>query len=105
MALTNQSTLTDVLSEMYLLRQEINALREETASVLRTTPAMSQVLAEVQTLTHNVTLQAEAIENRITLREEKHALLEAALAVVDARRLAKMDAVPIEEVPVEDVKI
>lgn len=56
---------------------------------------VADALAEMRTLAHNITIQANTIETRVTTREEKSAELEATIAVVAttvAEVSAKVDA-------------
>jgi len=79
MPLSDQSTLTDILSEMYMYRTDLDSLRNWVNELRTSNPANEQILAEMRTLAHNVTIQATAIESRITTREEKHAQLAAVI--------------------------
>ena len=79
MPLSDQSTLTDILSEMYMYRTDLDSLRNWVNELRTSNPANEQILAEMRTLAHNVTIQATAIESRITTREEKHAQLVAVI--------------------------
>ena len=84
MPLNDDASISDIVGELNLVRAEFQSLRDWVNELRASNPANEQILAEMQTLAHNVTNQAISIENRITVREEKHAELEQAVIVLEA---------------------
>ena len=79
MSLLEDAPLSDIIGELNLVRAEFDSLRDWVNELRTANPANEQILAEMRTLAHNVTIQATAIESRITTREEKHAQLVAVI--------------------------
>ena len=79
MSLLEDAPLSDIIGELNLVRAEFDSLRDWVNELRTANPANEQILAEMRTLAHNVTVQATAIESRITTREEKHAQLAAVI--------------------------
>lgn len=79
MSLLEDAPLSDIIGELNLVRAEFDSLRDWVNELRTSNPANEQILAEMRTLAHNVTIQATAIESRITTREEKHAQLAAVI--------------------------
>ena len=79
MSLLEDAPLSDIIGELNLVRAEFDSLRDWVNELRTANPANEQILAEMRTLAHNVTIQATAIESRITTREEKHAQLAAVI--------------------------
>jgi len=84
MPLPEDASLSDIIGELNLVRAEFNSLRDWVNELRTSNPANDQILAEMRTLAHNVTIQATAIESRITTREEKHAELEHVVVELEA---------------------
>ena len=79
MSLPEDAPLSDIIGELNLVRAEFDSLRDWVNELRTANPENEQILAEMRTLAHNVTIQATAIESRITTREEKHAQLAAVI--------------------------
>jgi len=79
MSLPEDAPLSGIIGELNLVRAEFDSLRDWVNELRTSNPANEQILAEMRTLAHNVTIQATAIESRITTREEKHAQLAAVI--------------------------
>ena len=77
MSLLEDAPLSDIIGELNLVRAEFDSLRDWVNELRTANPENEQILAEMRTLSHNVTTQSNAIETRITQREEKHAELTA----------------------------
>lgn len=63
MPLSDQSTLADILSEMYLYRSDLADVQAQLSGAR---------LAEIKTLSDNLITRLEAVESRLTARETAH---------------------------------
>lgn len=84
MPLNENASLSDIIGEINVLRGDLQFIREAIDELRTANPANEQLLAEMRTLAHNVTIQSNAIETRVTVREEKHAELEHIVETIEA---------------------